>query len=45
MNEFGAQILAVNAKRFKFGPSQYMDLFEIKKKTEDGYLLTLKKQR
>jgi hypothetical protein len=45
MNEFGAQILAVNAKRFEFDPSQYMDLFEIKKKTEDGYLLTLKKQR
>ena len=44
MNGFGAQMLAVNAKRFLFDPQQYTDLFEIRKQSEDGYLLTLKSQ-
>lgn len=43
MNGFGAQMLAVNAKRFQFDPQQYTDFFDIKTRTEDGYLLILKK--
>ena len=43
MKGFGAQMLAVNAKRFEFDPQQYTELFEIKSRSEDGYLLVLRK--
>lgn len=42
MTGFGARMLAVNAKRFEFDPQQYTDLFEIKARSADGYLLVLK---
>ena len=44
MNGFGAQMLAVNSKRFQFDPRPYMELFKIEKQSGDGYLLALKMQ-
>jgi 4-amino-4-deoxy-L-arabinose transferase-like glycosyltransferase len=43
MQGFGARMLAVNSKRFEFNPQSYLDYFEVKVQSSDGYLLTLKK--